>query len=669
MVDEAALLARDYAFLQVKRLARRLVHVWALTLYAVVALGFNWPLPLYLNDKLPGAITGDTGVYIWNLWLFRHEIVAHRRFPLFTQEVLSLSPPVDLSLHNYTVFPDLLAFPLIPAIGVTATFNVLYLALTALTGWTMFLLARSVVRRDAEAWLAGLLFAFSPVLMARSTEHFSLASAVPLPLFLLAIRRAGRGGEWRWSAAAGAIAGWASLFDPYYGIFCIVIAVVYFGARHVHVSVADPPPQTSTKLIDVLIVCTLAVIAIIVSTGGTELRILDRTIRLRSLYNPVFALTCLVVLRAVVRVRPKIAIMPVPPRAVARFGFAAAACAIVLAPVLVAFRHSLADGAALHGPNYWRSTPPGVDLLAWFTPNPNAWFGGPWRAWLASRPNRFEENVAALTFVGIAVLVIAVWRYRFRPPRVWLALTVWLGALAVGPFVHVGGVNTYVPGPWALVRYAPIVNATRMPARYAIPMMMTFSLLFALALGRITTEHRGRRRAILAVVAACLLFELSPYPRTLHSAHVPEVLRIVADDPRNVRVLGLPLGFRDGEWSEGDFSASSQFFQTFHQKPLIGGYLSRISEREMRRQHQFFMVHQLLRLSEGQPISPADIEELTRRAPAFVDSARVGYVFVDVARTPSELRRIVIDAYRLVKLGESDGFELYAPSVGAIASR
>src|SRR5262245_46737691 len=653
--------------------ARRVAHVWALSLYTVVALVFNWPLPLYLNEKLPGAITGDTGVYVWNLWLFRHELVAHRRFPLFTQEVLALSPQVDLSLHNYTVFPDLLAFPLIPAIGVTATFNVLYLALTVMTAWTMFLLARSVVRRDAEAWLAGLLFAWSPILMARSTEHFSLASAVPLPLFLLAIRQIERTGQREWAAMSGAIAGWASLFDPYYGIFCIVIAATYYVAHNARIESGDTLPRRTAALtlVEALIAATLAVIVAIAWSGGTELRVLNLTIGLRSLYNPVFALTCFVILRACLRYRPRITLETVPARTAMHFVLiAAAACAIVLMPVLVAFGYSLADGATLHGPNYWRSTPGGVDLLALFTPNPNsALFGEPWRQWLASRPNRFEENVAALTFVGIGVVALALWRYRFRPPRLWVALTVFLGALAIGPFVHVGGVNTFVPGPWALLRYVPIVTATRMPARYAIPMMMTFAVLFALALCSITAEHRGRRRTILAVVAACLLFELSPYPRTLHSAHVPEVLRIVADDPRNVCVLGVPLGFRDGEWSEGDFSASSQFFQTFHQKPLIGGYLSRISEREMRRQHQFFMVHQLLRLSEGQSISAADIEELKRRAPAFVDRARLGYVFVDVARTPSELRRIVIDAYRLVKLGESDGFELYAPSVGAIASR
>ena len=649
------------------RVAGRFVHVWALGLYSVVALGYNWPLPLYLNEKLPGAITGDTGVYVWNLWLFRHEVVAHGRFPLFTSEVLSLTPPIDLSLHNYTLFPDLLAFPLIPILGVTATFNVLFLALMVLTAWAMFLLARSVVRRDAEAWLAGLLFAFSPVLIARGTEHFSLASAVPLPLFVLALRRAEGDGDWRWAAVCGAIAGWASLFDAYYGIFCVVLAVAYVSARRLHVRRADAPAhRASVRLIDVSILCVLAVIAVIIETGGTELHVLNRTLALRTLYNPVLALSCLLLLRAYTSYRPRFVVIPVPPFTAVRLVLAAAAaCALVLAPVLVALGYSIADGATLHGPTYWRSTPAGVDLLALFTPNPNhPLFGAPWHRWLASRPNRFEENVAALTFVAIAVLAWAVWRYRFRPPRVWLVLTVGLAALAVGPFLHVGGVNTFVPGPWALLRYAPILTATRMPARYAIPMMMTFSLLFALALRRITSEHPERRGLLIAMVGAVLVFELSPYPRTLHAARVPEVFRIIAEDPRDVRVLGLPFGFRDGEWSQGDFNAAWLFYQTFHEKRLIGGYLSRISKNEMRRQHQSITVRHLLRLSEGQQLSAADIEELRTRAPGFVDRARLGYVFVDVARTSARFRQIAIDAFGLVKLGESDGFELYAPTVG-----
>jgi hypothetical protein len=649
-------------------LPSRLVHAWALGLYALVAVVFNWPLVLALNTSLPGPIGGDTGVYVWNLWLFRHEVVAHGRFPLFTHEILALTPPVDLSLHNYTLFADALAFPLIPLIGVTATFNVLYLVLSALTAWSMFVLARSIGVRSGEAWVAGLLFGFSPILMARSSAHFSLATAVPLPLFVLALRRAERTADWRWTVACGAIAGWASLCDAYYGIFCIVIAACYFTTRYVRMRINAHRQRFAgaARFVDALIVCAGAVIVFVLATGGRDIRVFSQTIALRTLYNPVLIITVLLMVRALLHFRPVMALMPPPRIAIARFiVVAAAACALLLSPVLYAFRYSVADGATLHGPSYWRSTPAGVDLLALFTPNPNhALFGGPWRAWLTTRPNGFEENVASVTLVGVAVVAVAVLRYRFRPRRVWVVLTMFLGAMALGPFVHVAGINTFVPGPWAVLRYLPIVTATRMPARYAIPMTLTFSVVFALALARITSRHPAYRRAIIAFVGVALLFELTPYRRALYSARVPDVFRIIANDPRDVRVLELPLGFRDGESSAGNFTAASQFYQTFHQKRLIGGYLSRISAREKDRQRVSITVRRLLRLSEGQRLSRAALDEVKRRAPGFVDRARVGYVVIDVARTPPELRDFAIEAYRLLRLGASDGFEVYAPTVG-----
>jgi hypothetical protein len=43
-----------------------------LLFYAAVTLFFNWPLALHLDTQLTGNIGGDTGTYVWNLWLFRH---------------------------------------------------------------------------------------------------------------------------------------------------------------------------------------------------------------------------------------------------------------------------------------------------------------------------------------------------------------------------------------------------------------------------------------------------------------------------------------------------------------------------------------------------------------------------------------------------------------------
>src|SRR5262245_12474295 len=84
--------------------------------YIAVVCVFTWPLPIRLGSHLTGNPGGDTGVYVWNQWVFRHEAVL-RHNPFTTDQILSLTQRTDLSQHNYTAFLDLLALPLLPIVG------------------------------------------------------------------------------------------------------------------------------------------------------------------------------------------------------------------------------------------------------------------------------------------------------------------------------------------------------------------------------------------------------------------------------------------------------------------------------------------------------------------------------------------------------------------------
>lgn len=657
--------------MEVRPRRRSLLSIGALVAYALVAVCFHWPLPLRLATALTGPVTGDTGIYVWNLWVFRHEIVAHGRFPLFTNEILSLGPPVDLSLHNYTLFANLLAFPLIPLVGVVASFNFIYLALSALAAWTMFLLARRVVGRVPEAWLAGLLFGFSPVLVARSTAHFSLTQAAPLPLFLLCLIRAEEQWSWKNAVAVGATLAWAAASDVYFGVYCVLIGACYLAARRGRLWIRGGGKERhprALRIIDGLIVLCAAVVAVIAVTGGTDLELLGQTIGLRSQYTPVLVLTVLVVVRLILRLRPWVVLQPRPFRGLsARFlVIAGSTSLLLLSPVLYALQLRLADGGLLLRPIFWRSSPRGVDLLALFMPNPNhKLIGGTWREWLTVQNGGYVENVAALTLVALFTIGIAIIRYRFRPPRVWLALVVFFGALALGPFVRVGGMNTYVPGPWALLRYVPLLSATRTPARFAIVLMMGFAVLFALALAHISNCRPERRPWVLALVGLALAFELAPLPRRVLSVPYPDIYQIIAQDPRDVRVIEIPYGISHGEGSEGAFSSESQFYQTLHEKPIFGGAMSRVSDNQLRRQRRFRILQLLLRLSAGEPVNQTEILRARRAARRFVRSARLGYVVIDTRRTRPDVRQAVIDLFDLAKIAESDGRELFEPKMPA----
>jgi hypothetical protein len=164
-----------------------------------------------------------------------------------------------------------------------------------------------------------------------------------------------------------------------------------------------------------------------------------------------------------------------------------------------------------------------------------------------------------------------------------------------------------------------------------------------------------------------VIVELLPLPRPLHSARVPAIYDRVAADPHDVAVLQLPFGVRDGVSSFGNYTARSQFFQTRHGKPVVGGVLSRVSERRVKAIRSHVMLDALIRLSEGKPLEPGTDELLAADAPQFLERGNVGYVVIDHTRASPALVDFAMHTLNLEEL-ESDGpFVLYRPA--PLASR
>jgi hypothetical protein len=298
-------------------------------------------------------------------------------------------------------------------------------------------------------------------------------------------------------------------------------------------------------------------------------------------------------------------------------------------------------------------------VLALVAPNPShplvRWLTGDQQA---AAPTVFVEFTAALGLVVLAVVAFAVWRAGLRA-RGWFWTLGIFAVLALGPFVHVAGVNTFIPGPWALLRYVPVVSLTRMPGRFAVVAALCASVLFALALKAIGERWPHRRRQVLATVAVLLAIELLPVPRPLYSAAIPSVYDTIRADTRPVRVLELPFGVRDGVTSEGNYSARYQFYQTRHEKKLIGGYLSRVSAGRFREVRETPVLTGLLALSEGRALSPEELARLIERAPAFIARARLAWVVMHPSQTPPALEAAAIRALDLERVAADSDAVLY----------
>jgi hypothetical protein len=236
---------------------------------------------------------------------------------------------------------------------------------------------------------------------------------------------------------------------------------------------------------------------------------------------------------------------------------------------------------------------------------------------------------------------------------VWLAVS--FGGHAHRPFVHFAGYNTYLATPWTFLRFFPVLSATRTPARFAIVLMLALAVLFGMALARLCAAAPRHARAVLAGVAVILFAELLPVPRTLYAASVPRIYDIIAADPdESAAVLELPSGVRDGTSAVGDFSSGYQFYQTRHQKRLVGGYLSRVAPWRISKTREIPILEGLMLADAGVLPTSGQRRKYIASGRQLVQAIGIRYVVVDRRRASAAAEQLAIDAFSLAHVADAD---------------
>ena len=149
----------------------------------------------------------DPQLFMWYLGWIPHQL-SHGLNPLFT-DYLSYPHGVNLMWNTSMIFPAILLWPVTALAGPLVAYNLLITGGIALSAWCGFLAARRFVDRDLPCFLAGLLYGFSPGLLAQALGHPHVVVALFPPIALLLgdeilVRRRMR------PAGAGALAGVAA---------------------------------------------------------------------------------------------------------------------------------------------------------------------------------------------------------------------------------------------------------------------------------------------------------------------------------------------------------------------------------------------------------------------------------------------------------------------------
>jgi hypothetical protein len=240
------------------------------------------------------------------------------------------------------------------------------------------------------------------------------------------------------------------------------------------------------------------------------------------------------------------------------------------------------------------------------------------------------DAFAGPLWMGLVPVVLVVTRRSWlsrEGARLWLLVIAVFAAWALGPYLLVLGVETGLPMPQILLRFVPVVSNARIPGHAVILVYLGAAVLLAMALSAL------RARAVTGVLAL-ILVDFTAAPIATHALERPALYAHLAALPQGA-VLELPFGIRDGFGEQGQMDPASLYYQTIHGKPLLGGYVSRLSPA-VRERYAAAPFDTLLALSTGAPPSATAVD-----VAAMLERVGTRYIVLDEARAPATLRMFV----------------------------
>jgi hypothetical protein len=466
----------------------------------------------FSSNLVPGL--GDVYYYIWDFWWYKTALV-QGLYPFYTTYVFY---PLGASLvfSDATFFNVILSIPLQHYFGFITAYNFLWLFSFILSGFGMFLLAKYLTGSNQAAFISGIIFMFSPIRFVHALGHLSLITTGFIPIFVLFLIKTFKEDQKRNPLLAGIFLALVWYSSYYFFLFLVVFSFIYLIYLYLTHQIS------LTKVIFIRIGIISLVTGILIS-------------------------------------------FIIVPMAISLF-----------------WEHSMSAYVGGFESN-------SADLLSFFIPSTiHPYYG----TILSIFPGLYEKIVSfgieGTVFAGYTVLflsILAVFKIKTKDVQFWFFSAIIFAIISLGPILHVNGNTEFtvsnfafsIPLPYYFLMKMPVFSLARAPGRWDILVVLSMAVLAGYGLKSIFDKYKDCRflkipvKNGIAILFSCLiLFEFLSVPFPMQNAGVPQFYNNLSHETGDFAIIEVPglccnFGMQD-----------YQYYQTVHNKRLVGGYLGRV---------------------------------------------------------------------------------------------
>lgn len=492
-------------------------------LIAILVLLMTYPLVLNLTTEVPGIgnDNGDSFLFLWNVWWLKKVWLGQG--DLFFTDYLFWPNGVSLVFHTFNIFNTSIIVLLSGIFGTVLSFNLVYLWSLWLAGVLMYVLVRKVWKSRPAGVVAATIFTFSPYIWAHSLGHFNLVTIWPFPALVLLIMYLYKKFRWWIGVLIGVLLSVIFYNDYQYFFYCLLLILILIIYYHIF--------DKTKKIIECFYIWLIAAFTSLL------------------LVFPVFWRSWSVLRQ--------------------------------FTPV-----------ALLSEVKFWSA-----DLMSFVTPS---WQHPVWgQASLELFKNNFASRTESVLFLGYGVifllifsLILFLWGKKQKKYYLWLFIGLFFGILSLGPILKIYGQEEFVFNdikynialPYIWLYKLPFWSIARVPARFFVVMLMSVAVLVAYAVAKL--DYFSRKNVawrmffylIFVIIISDVLVEYAALPLSLQKISIPPVYEQIKNDSRDVTVMELPIWWTSGHRSQGEVKTIIQYYQTFHNKKIFNGSVSRVPD-------------------------------------------------------------------------------------------